>query len=52
MLQPFISVLQNAEFHSTISELLAWIEATTQTVRDSEPIDLAQPRQVKLAKGV
>jgi len=44
------ALLENSEFHATIAELLNWLEKTTSTVRESEPIDLTQPRELLLEK--
>jgi len=36
------ALLENSEFHSTITELQCWLDQTTLVVRESEPIDLSQ----------
>ena len=44
------SIFQNSEFHRTIEELTRWLEATTQTIRTSEPVDLSVDHAILEAK--
>jgi len=44
------ALLENGEFHATIQELLAWLEATTDKVRKAEPMDLRVEQPVLSAK--
>jgi hypothetical protein len=41
---------QNGEFHATIQELLVWLDATTEKVREAEPVDLRAERSALAAK--
>ena len=43
-------IFQNGEFHATIQELLAWLDATTAKVKEAEPVDLRVERPVLSAK--
>jgi hypothetical protein len=36
----FETFFQNPEFHRTVEELTSWLEATTASIRSSEPVDL------------
>ena len=42
--------VQNGEFHQTILELQQWLDATTATIREAEPVDLRVARAVLHAK--
>merc|ERR1719336_2569705 len=44
------ALLENGEFHETILELQQWLDATTATVREAEPVDLRVARAVLHAK--
>ena len=43
-------LFQNGEFHDTILELQQWLDATTATIREAEPVDLTVTRSVLEAK--
>jgi len=40
------ALLENGEFHRTISELTQWLDTTTSIVRAAEPVDLTQESSV------
>ncbi|KAF6210750.1 hypothetical protein GE061_013860 [Apolygus lucorum] len=40
------ALIQNEEFHETINELTEWLERTEVNIRQSEPIDLNESRDV------
>ena len=42
--------MQNGEFHQTIQELLQWLEATTATIKEAEPVDLSVSKAVLQTK--
>ena len=42
--------IQNGEFHQTIQELLQWLEATTATIKEAEPVDLSVSKTVLQTK--
>eukprot|EP00095_Tigriopus_kingsejongensis_P001444 maker-scaffold207_size258870-snap-gene-0.13 protein:Tk01444 transcript:maker-scaffold207_size258870-snap-gene-0.13-mRNA-1 annotation:"nesprin" len=44
------ALLENSEFHRTIDELSHWLEATTASIRSSEPVDLTVDPSVLEAK--
>merc|ERR1719336_796394 len=44
------ALLENGEFHQTILELQQWLDATTATIREAEPVDLRVARAVLHAK--
>uniref|UniRef100_A0A0K8SMD1 KASH domain-containing protein n=2 Tax=Lygus hesperus TaxID=30085 RepID=A0A0K8SMD1_LYGHE len=44
------ALIQNEEFHETINELTEWLERTEVNIRQSEPIDLNESRDVIQAK--
>jgi len=44
------ALLENHEFHLTITELTEWLEKTTATVRAAEPVDLTVDRAVLQTK--
>merc|ERR1712106_990664 len=44
------ALLENGEFHQTIQELLQWLEATTATIKEAEPVDLSVSKTVLQTK--
>ena len=40
------ALLENGEFHQTILELQQWLDDTTATIREAEPVDLRVSRTV------
>ena len=46
----YIFHFQNGEFHQTILELQQWLDNTTATIREAEPVDLTVSRSVLEAK--
>merc|ERR1719195_1267305 len=44
------ALLENGEFHQTILELQQWLDATTATIREAEPVDLRVARSVLQTK--
>ena len=40
------ALLENGEFHQTILELQQWLDHTTATIREAEPVDLRVSRAV------
>jgi len=44
------ALLENGEFHQTIQELLQWLEATTATIKEAEPVDLGVSKSVLQTK--
>jgi len=44
------ALLENGEFHQTIQELLQWLEATTATIKEAEPVDLSVSKAVLQTK--
>ena len=40
------ALMENGEFHDTILELQQWLDATTATIREAEPVDLSVSRSV------
>jgi len=44
------ALLENGEFHQTIQELLQWLEATTATIKEAEPVDLSVSKSVLQTK--
>merc|ERR1712106_98694 len=44
------ALLENGEFHQTIQELLQWLEATTATIKEAEPVDLSGSKTVLQTK--
>nr|BAN20712.1 calmin [Riptortus pedestris] len=44
------ALLQNEEFHDTVSELTEWLEKTESSIRQAEPIDLSDPTHLIQAK--
>merc|ERR1711971_458040 len=44
------ALLENGEFHQTILELQQWLDNTTATIREAEPVDLTVSRSVLEAK--
>ena len=45
-----IALLQCGEFHSSIKDLLLWLEATEVEIRKLEPVDFGSPRDLLQAK--
>ncbi|KAL1139468.1 hypothetical protein AAG570_006452 [Ranatra chinensis] len=45
-----VALMQNEEFHDTMTELLDWLERTEIVIRQSEPVDVAEPTHVIKAK--
>lgn len=41
---------QNPEFHATMAELVEWLERTENSIRQTEPVNLADETTVILAK--
>jgi len=44
------ALLENGEFHQTILELQQWLDTTTETIREAEPVDLTVSRSILEAK--
>ncbi|XP_039283704.1 nesprin-2-like isoform X1 [Nilaparvata lugens] len=44
------ALMENEEFHETIMNLVAWLEKTENSIRMTEPVDLAEDRQIIQAK--
>eukprot|EP00092_Neocalanus_flemingeri_P025196 GFUD01027327.1.p1 GENE.GFUD01027327.1~~GFUD01027327.1.p1 ORF type:complete len:2646 (+),score=708.19 GFUD01027327.1:241-8178(+) len=44
------ALLENGEFHQTIQELLQWLETTTATIKEAEPVDLTVSKPVLQTK--
>merc|ERR1719221_179545 len=44
------ALLENGEFHQTILELQQWLDTTTATIREAEPVDLRVARAVLQTK--
>ena len=41
---------KNGEFHQTIQELLQWLDTTTATIKEAEPVDLTVSKSVLTTK--
>ena len=44
------ALMENGEFHQTILELQQWLDSTTATIREAEPVDLSVSRPVLQGK--
>ena len=44
------ALMENGEFHETILELQQWLDSTTATIREAEPVDLSVSRPVLVGK--
>jgi len=44
------ALLENGEFHQTIQELLQWLDTTTATIKEAEPVDLTVSKSVLTTK--